>query len=140
MPEENIKHNTVIVDASFVLAYLAPDETTENVNQLFSQHRNGQINLIAPQLLPYEVLNGLSIMVQRKRLDAKTANILAKNFLKLPIKLSKIDFKKAFTLALKEKLTVYDSSYLQLSRKLKLPLLTLDKKLDRIDKIFKPIL
>ena len=56
MPGESIK--TVAVDASFILAYLLPDEKTPD-EKLFAQHNDGEIQFISTYLLPFEVLNSL---------------------------------------------------------------------------------
>ena len=74
--------NKFVVDASFALAFLLPDERTEEMKQnffasqiknIFQQFINGEISLIAPYLLTFEVLNSLKLAVIRKRISARTA-------------------------------------------------------------------
>lgn len=124
--EEN---NNAVVDSSFFLAYLLPDETVGTVQQFFNKLKSENIQLIAPSLLIFEVFNGLQTAVMRKRINKTMAKELGKRFLLMPIELIEVDFTKTLQLADKHKLTFYDASYLYLSKSQHTELLTLDKKL-----------
>lgn len=124
-----IKGETFVVDASFVLAYLLPDERAKKVDVVFERYAKGEIKLISSQLLLFEVLNGLRSAVLQKRLEQKRALILAKAFLDLEIKVEEENFEAVFKLALKRKVTVYDAGYLWLALKKKVKLLSLDRSL-----------
>lgn len=128
---ENISKG-YIVDASFVLAFLLPDEYAKNVDRKFELYSQNKIHFMSTYLLPFEVLNGLKIAVLRKRLNKKLATSLASNFFYFKIKLIKIDLKKSFLLALKRGLTIYDASYLYLTKSKNASLLTQDKRLEQL--------
>jgi len=49
----------VVVDASVVVKWYINEDYSENARELRNMYINGQIELIAPELLPYEVLNAL---------------------------------------------------------------------------------
>ena len=49
----------VVVDASFILAFLLPDERVEQVDEIFYLYETGKITLFSTKLLPFEILNGL---------------------------------------------------------------------------------
>ena len=124
---ENFKE--VVVDASFVLAYLLPDEKSGWVDKIFRQYVQGEIVFISTSLLPLEVLNGLRTAVLKKRFSEKLAGKLAQAFLLLDIKLEPVDFLVSWQVALRKGISVYDASYLALSLEKKTKLLTVDKKL-----------
>lgn len=121
-----------VVDASFVLAFLLPDEEIPDVESLFDEHKLDQVSLVAPYLLPFEVFNSLKMAIKRHRLSEATVSEVAIEFIGLNIGLVSTHYEKALGLAIKHDLSFYDASYLSLSRGKNLPLLTLDKKLKRL--------
>ncbi|OGM20483.1 hypothetical protein A2863_01470 [Candidatus Woesebacteria bacterium RIFCSPHIGHO2_01_FULL_38_9b] len=123
-----------VVDASFVLSYLLPDEDNDYVKRVFLDYQNRKINFFSVSLLPYEVVNGIKSAVIQKRMDASKAKSLLKEFLKLDFALKKIDEKAVLGLALEKNTTTYDASYLWLAKSKKLPFLTLDEKLRKLSK------
>ena len=110
----------VVVDASYVLSRLLPDEN-------HPQTKVGQ--KIAPKLLPYEVINALKSAVVRGRIDEELAQRLLGEFLNWQIEYVEIDGTEVLALAVKQKLSGYDASYVYLAQKMKCKLLTWDKKL-----------
>jgi len=69
-----------IVDASYVLAFLLPDEQTEEAEATFLAFGEGNITLSSPDLLPYEVVNTLAAAVVRKRITKQQAQMLLEQF------------------------------------------------------------
>lgn len=122
---------TYVVDASFVMSFLLPDEQNSAANLIFQKYINQDLILIAPVLLPFEVLNGLKMAVKRKRISEKEAVKLMKLFLNYKIDLAEVDFEQVFDLAIRKKLTVYDASYLALAKIKHAPLLTCDENLQK---------
>lgn len=118
-----------VVDASFILAFLLPDEKNEEVDKIFQGYKKGQIDLTSSQLLNFEVLNALRSGVLKRRIDKNMATRLAKEFLRLKIVEVEVDYIKTLKFSLKEAISYYDSTYLVLSKTSKLSLLTLDKEL-----------
>lgn len=124
--------NTYVVDASFVLAFLLPDEKISIVEKMIERHVKDEIKLVSSYLLPFEVYNSLIIAVKRKRILLGLAQTLGKTFFDLEIKFEEIDFSKTLSTAQKHNLSFYDASYLSLSNSKKVPLLTLDTKLNNL--------
>lgn len=118
-----------VIDASFVLAFLLPDEYIQNVDNKFALYSQNKIHFFSTYLLPFEVLNALKVAVLRKRLDKNLAIKLASNFFDYKITLIKTDLDKSLQFAIKNNLTVYDASYVYLAKSKNIPLLTLDKRL-----------
>ncbi|KKS80662.1 MAG: PilT protein domain protein [Candidatus Beckwithbacteria bacterium GW2011_GWA2_43_10] len=129
MPAENTK--SIVVDASFILAFLLPDETFP-AEALFDELEKEEIQFFSIPLLPFEVLNSIKIAIRRKRLKVNLANRLVKKFFELKIELLPINYHESFLLAVKNDLTVYDAGYLWLAKNKKVKLQTLDKQLGKI--------
>lgn len=129
MPEENIK--IFVIDASFMLAFLLPDERIEQVEEVFKQYSQGKVNLIASKILPFEVINSLKYAIP-KRINPQSAKLLIEDFLKYKIEFEEIDFQDVLDLSLNKNLSIYDASYLHLAQANNLLLLTLDKKLKNL--------
>lgn len=122
----------VVVDASFILAFLLPDERVDEVDEKFDLYEDGKIALISTKLLPFEILNGLRNSILRKRITKPVAPGLLSEFFKLKITFEEIEFKKMFLLSLKENLSIYDASYVFLARSKGIPLLTQDGRLKKL--------
>ena len=129
MPAENTK--AIVVDASFILAFLLPDETLF-AEAVFDQLEKSEIQFFSTPLLPFEVLNSIKIAIKRKRLNVSLANRLMKKFFELKIELLPVNYQELFVLAVKKDLTVYDAGYLWLAKTKKVKLQTLDKQLKKI--------
>lgn len=125
------QNNTFVVDTSFVLAYLLPDEKERNVEEIFSKFEENKIDLISPHLLVYETINGLRSAVLQKRQTEKTAELLLDSFLNMGILFEKVNEKEVLRLALKKSITAYDASYVWLAKSQNIKLLTLDEKLGK---------
>jgi len=130
--ENTNQNNTFVVDTSFVLAYLLPDEKERNVEEIFSKFEENKVNLVSPHLLVYETMNGLRSAVLQKRQTEKTAELLLDSFLNMGIHFEKVDEKGVLRLALKKSITSYDASYVWLAKSQNIGLLTLDEKLENV--------
>lgn len=115
-----MKTKGVVIDASYVLSWLLPDEERPTDQPKYK---------FAPDLLRYEVVNALRSNVVQGRIDKKLAQILLETFDEWQIQYKEVDMKLVLDLAVENRLSGYDASYLWLARKLKTKLLTWDKKL-----------
>ncbi len=120
-----------VIDASFCLAFLMPDEYGLEVNVSFASFIQGQLFYLAPTLLPYEIANAILCAVDRKRITTEEAFGVLQKFQQLDIALFSINQQHVLELAHREKLNIYDASYLSLSIQEHASLLTLDKRLKR---------
>jgi len=129
--EEGIDIGSPIVfDASAVLSFLMPDEkATPAIQQLFDKLVVGDIEILAPGLLPYEVVNTLKSSLKRKRITKKLAFGILERFFQLGIELADINFRECLSLSLRHDISVYDASYLELARSRKLKLVSFDERL-----------
>ncbi len=120
----NKAEKSAVVDASYILSLLLPDE---NLSVASVPEK-----MFAPSLLDYEIISALKSAVMSKRINEKLAVALFSEYQNLPITKKTVDFKQVLAVALKYKLSTYDSSYLVLANDLKLKLLTLDRQLQKI--------
>ena len=121
--------NSFVVDSSFILSYLLPDEKSEAVTNFFVRPEAWDLNLFSVEILPFEVMNGLKTAVLRKRITRKQALHLSRAFFEIPIELTKVDLRECLNLAFAGNLTIYDAAYLQVSKARKFKLLSLDSHL-----------
>lgn len=122
-----------LVDASFVLSYLLPDEHNEEVSTLFLLFAQQKVRFLSSPLLPLEVLNTLKVAILRGRVTKAIAKELAAVFKSYEIRTLSIEnYSAVFELAIEKDITVYDASYLHLALVNNLPLLTLDDNLKKL--------
>lgn len=132
MKAENTK-DKFVVDASAWLAWLLPDEKVpDSLISYFDLFGEEKAKFMAPTLLKYEFANALKSNFLRKRIGKVKAVKILMKLLALDIEYVNIDFKNALNIAIKEKISFYDASYVSLAKELKLQLLSLDKKLFEI--------
>lgn len=118
-----MKTRLVVVDASYVLGLLFPDEKRTSLPK-------GR--MVAPALLAYEVANALKTGIVRKRIDLELARHLLGVFRDWGVEMKQVEEEKVMEVAIDANLSVYDASYVWLARKLRCPLLTWDKKLSTL--------
>jgi len=126
--EENSKP-VFVIDASFVLAFLLRDGNCQQTDIVFKKYRDDKISLVAPELLFYEVANGLKSACLTKRINQKQSVELLSLFLSLDIKVQPVDWNNVLERAFIKKISCYDASYVVLSHRFNAKLLTLDRKL-----------
>ena len=122
--------NQVVIDASVVLKWYLDDEElgTKAIN-ILTHYVSGDINIIAPSLLEYEVMNGLKIAQKRGRIDKKSLQSGIEGFFNLEIKLYNASHfsAKALEIINSSNISLYDASYLALAENEKSPFVTADK-------------
>jgi predicted nucleic acid-binding protein len=120
----------ILLDASAIMAVIADEPESEIV---INHTRNAII--VSPNIVSFEIANGLTKMMKRKNIDTKEKMIaLIKNFQRIPIKTIEVDLEKSLEIAWNYKIYVYDSIYLEIAKRLNLPLLTFDGGMTRIGK------
>lgn len=82
--------------------------------------------LIAPEILPFEIGNALSAMRKRGRITRKEAMLAFGSAQNVPVDLRRIDIGKALELACEMEIYAYDAYFLQCAIANQSPILTLD--------------
>lgn len=121
-----------VVDASAVLALILPDEDVEKRSVLLKQVRDG-FEFFAPELLFYEVVNGIRGAVVRKRLAEGQQEKVLKLYDSLGVKLKSMIGLGGEILktSMKFQLSAYDAAYVVLAVRLQSVLYTADSELYR---------
>jgi len=119
-----------VVDASVILKWYLLDETLgAQALALLQQCTAGELEILAPSLLPYEMMYGLVIAGRRARLDQNTITLSFSGFMSLGIRFYDVSFfaDKVFHYCRIYGCSVYDSSYLALAEQEGADLITADE-------------
>jgi len=122
----------IVVDANVYLAVIL----NEPEKQVIIESTRG-VELISPEVLPYEIGNALTAMLKRKRLNEEQIIKSFDIFNMIPLHLEPVNIAKALDIACMFKIYAYDAYYLELAKRLKIPLLTLDSQMKDIAKTLK---
>jgi len=88
--------------------------------------------LIAPDVLPFEIGNALTAMMKKKALKKEEVATAWEIVQQIPVDLRHTDIKSALSIAIKFNLYAYDAYFLECAENLKSPLLTLDIGMQRV--------
>lgn len=120
-----------ILDCSVVLTWIFPDEGRHRMTALLERLESE--GAVVPEVWPLEVANALLVAQRRRRLTEKDVERALQDLDALPIQVDQQTHQQALkatlSLANKYKLSSYDAAYLELARRTRLPLATLDTKL-----------
>jgi predicted nucleic acid-binding protein len=122
----------LVIDASVALKWFLPDERYGAIAlDILDKFVSKEIEIFAPSLLEYEVLNGLLIAARRGRIPKKTVLIAAEGLMDLDIEVDGISsfFPEALHFSKSHNLTAYDASYLAVASARKTELVTADENL-----------
>jgi predicted nucleic acid-binding protein len=90
------------------------------------------VELISPNVLPYEVGNALSALVKRKVIKAAQAMAAWDVIGNIRIGLLEVEIRAALELAVRHGIYAYDGYFLQSAIQSGCPLLTLDRRMRRV--------
>jgi predicted nucleic acid-binding protein len=89
-------------------------------------------DLVAPDVLPFEIGNALTAMVKRKTLQADEAVLAWKSITGIPVELRRTNVLAALEIAIEFNTYAYDAYFLECASSQRSPLLTLDKQMKEI--------
>lgn len=122
--------NEMVVDASVVLKWYLPDESWgDRALRLLDMHVTGEVVLLAPTLLPYEVLNALLVAERRGRADKQLTEESVEAFWGLDLTLVDPFAFDILSMARPFNRSIYDAAYLALAEARKIDLLTDDQRM-----------
>jgi len=120
-----------VVDASVVVKWFIEEEYSREARLLRDAYRDGLIDLIAPSLLPYEVLNALKYSNVFGEEELKEIAHILDDFqitlYSIEGRLSELSVEIAY----RKGVTIYDAAYVALAVESEAPLYTADEKLLR---------
>ena len=124
--------NRAVIDASVVLKwYLVDEDLGSQALIVLEKFLSGELALIAPSLLEYEVMNGLVIAQRKGRINEEVILEASEGFLNLEIEQNSLStfISEALHLSRIYHRSLYDASYLAVAKKENIPLITADLEL-----------
>jgi|HubBroStandDraft_1064217.scaffolds.fasta_scaffold03783_6 predicted nucleic acid-binding protein len=121
----------VVADASIVCKWYVHESDSDIAVSLRDAHSKGQVRILAPQLLPYEIANVLRF---RPGISPNDLRGIMRSFFDLQLALApptSASLRHALDFAFREKLTIYDACYAVLAESHACPLVTADTDLLR---------
>lgn len=121
-----------VVDASIVLRWYLPGEEAEaESRRLLDEYLRGQVRLMAPGLLPHEIINGVIVAGRRGRIPQGEDQRVVQSFVDLEIPLIDVTplYERILWFSKTYQRSAYDGAYLALAENLQVPLITGDRKL-----------
>src|SRR5215467_9951212 len=122
-----------VVDASVLAKWIVSGEPyEENALRLKDDNVKMSVSLHSPGILLYELGNVLWKALKRARISKEDAPRALDAMTSMRLRFYEMswdDVSKSFEIANLLDLTVYDASYLHLSKKLSIPMLTVDEKM-----------
>lgn len=111
----------IIADTNTFIAVALNEPEKDKIIQLTKGH-----DLIAPDVLPFEIGNALTAMMKKKALKKEEVESVWEIVQQIPVDLRHTNIKSALSIAIKYNLYAYDAYFLECAKKLLSPLLTLD--------------
>ena len=117
----------IIADTNTFIAVALNEPDKELIISLTEGH-----DLIAPEVLPFEIGNALTAMVKRSSLRADEAILAWDAIQGIPVDLRRINISAALKIAMEHNTYAYDAYFLECAINQRSPLLTLDRQMREI--------
>ena len=117
----------IIADTNTFIAVSLNEPEKDSIIQLTQGH-----DLIAPDILPFEIGNALTAMMKKSSLKKEDVISAWEVVQQIPVDLRHTDIKSALRIAIKFNIYAYDAYFLECAENLRSPLLTLDISLKRV--------
>lgn len=117
----------IVADTNTFLAVALNEPEKSQIIKLTSGYE-----LVAPEVLPFEIGNALTAIMKRRLLDADEVTTAWDRTQLIEVELYRSDIRVALEIASNLNIYAYDAYFLECAFNLKLPLLTLDRRLREI--------
>ncbi len=117
----------IIADTNTFIAVALNEPEKGKIIQLTEGHE-----LIAPDVLPFEIGNALTAMMKKNTLKKEEVELVWDIIQQIPVDLRHTDIKSALSNAITFNLYAYDAYFLKCADNLHSPLLTLDLGMQRV--------
>ncbi len=111
----------IIADTNTFIAVALNEPEKDTIIRLTASH-----DLIAPDVLPFEIGNALTAMMKKNTLKKEEVESAWEIVQQIPVDLRHINIKSALGIAITYNLYAYDAYFLECAKNLRSPLLTLD--------------
>jgi len=114
----------IIADTNTFLAVALEEPEKTQIIHLTVGH-----DLIAPEVLPFEIGNALTAMMKKRTLEAGELTSAWDMVQAIPVELRQIDIRSALEIASQFNIYAYDAYFIECAISLRCPLLTLDRRM-----------
>lgn len=128
---KEMERKRIVVDASIAVKWFIEEDWSREARLIARSYADGLIDLIAPCLMPYEVLNALKYSGEFGELELKEVAEILEDYQITYYGLAGAVALKAVELSMRLGLTIYDASYIALAQNLEAILYTADERLLR---------
>jgi len=111
----------IIADTNTFIAVALNEPEKDGIIRLTEGH-----DLIAPDVLPFEIGNALTAMMKKNALKKDEVSSAWEIVQQVPVDLRHTDIKSALKIAIKFNIYAYDAYFLECADSLRSPMLTLD--------------
>ena len=123
-----------VLDVSACMPWCCEDETTPASEEMLEWAMDGS-GLHVPSVWTWEILNAVGVAIKRRRISVDRGKEFLEQLATLNFKIDSPphvpDFPRLHSLANRHQLTAYDVAYLDLAKRLSLPLATRDDDLKK---------
>jgi predicted nucleic acid-binding protein len=117
----------IIADTNIFIAVALNEPEKKIIINLTEGH-----DLVAPEVLPFEIGNALTAMVKRKTLLTDEAVLAWDAIQNIPVDLRRINIVAALKISMQHNTYAYDAYFLECALNQRSPLLTLDRQMKEI--------
>jgi predicted nucleic acid-binding protein len=117
----------IIADTNTFIAVALNEPEKDKIIQLTEGH-----DLIAPDVLPFEIGNALTAMMKKNILKKAEVESAWEIIQQIPVDLRHTNIKSALSIAIEYNLYAYDAYFLECTYNLRSPLLTLDLGMQKV--------
>ena len=121
----------LVIDASVLIKFYVPEILSDKAEELLTRVEQGDVMLLAPDLIYPEVGNILWKKQSIKELTRSEVEEITDAIVSLPLKIeaSKLLLPLAIDIGIAYKITVYDAIYISMARVYEIKMMTADRKL-----------
>ena len=124
----------LVIDASVLIKFYVPEILSDKAEELLTRVAQGDVMLLAPDLIYPEVGNILWKKQRMKELTRSEVEEITDAIISLPLKIetSKLLLPLAMDIGMAYGITIYDALYLSMARIYEIKMMTADKKLANV--------
>ena len=117
----------IIVDTNTFLAVTLYEPERDEIIRITLGH-----DLVAPDILPFEIGNALSAMLKRRRIEPDNLLSIWDATQQIPVDLRSVNIREALKIASQFNIYAYDAYFLVCAISLRSPLITLDRRMNEV--------